>query len=151
MPHHVAQSCVTFLSHMGHDATSFLPNKAGIGCAGVAGDKLTLNYHGQGHCVSGISYKMSFFGTPSTSAPVTTTPAEKDIEVPEPPSDSISSLAFSPVADYLAVGSWDNNVSGLLSWVDAPVLIINIRFESMKWVPMGRHRGRRCMGTRDQY
>ncbi|GBE88270.1 Poly(A)+ RNA export protein [Sparassis crispa] len=52
---------------------------------------------------------MSFFGTtPSTStAPP---PPEKDIEVTDPPGDSISSLAFSPVADYLAVGSWDNNV-----------------------------------------
>lgn len=44
---------------------------------------------------------MSFFGTA----------AEKDIEVTEPPSDSISSLAFSSAADYLAVGSWDNNVA----------------------------------------
>jgi len=41
------------------------------------------------------------------------TPAavEKDIEVVNPPPDSISCLAFSPVADFLAVGSWDNNVS----------------------------------------
>ena len=36
---------------------------------------------------------------------------EKDIEVVDPPPDSISCLSFSPVADYLAVGSWDNNVS----------------------------------------
>ncbi|KAH7913204.1 WD40-repeat-containing domain protein [Hygrophoropsis aurantiaca] len=52
---------------------------------------------------------MSFFGGGTTS---TTTPAvaDKDIEVPEPPADSISSLAFSSAADYLAVGSWDNNV-----------------------------------------
>lgn len=54
---------------------------------------------------------MSFFGANTTStAPAA--PAEKDIEVPEPPTDSISSLAFSPAADYLAVGSWDNNVRG---------------------------------------
>lgn len=52
---------------------------------------------------------MSFFGTnTATTAPAA--PAEKDIEVPETPTDSISSLAFSPAADYLAVGSWDNNV-----------------------------------------
>lgn len=44
---------------------------------------------------------MAFFGAA----------AEKDIEIPEPPSDSISSLAFSSAADYLAVGSWDNNVA----------------------------------------
>jgi hypothetical protein len=50
---------------------------------------------------------MSFFANASTSAT-----AEKDVEVADPPTDSISSLAFSPQADYLAVGSWDNNVSG---------------------------------------
>jgi len=33
-----------------------------------------------------------------------------DVEVSDPPSDSISAMAFSPVADYLAVASWDNNV-----------------------------------------
>ncbi|VDB96567.1 unnamed protein product [Peniophora sp. CBMAI 1063] len=37
-------------------------------------------------------------------------PAKKDVEVANLPEDSISSLSFSPVADYLAVGSWDNNV-----------------------------------------
>ena len=53
---------------------------------------------------------MSFFGAAGAStAPAPT--ADKDIEVPEPPSDSISSLAFSSAADYLAVGSWDNNVA----------------------------------------
>ena len=50
---------------------------------------------------------MSFFGaTTSTTA----APSDKDIEVADPPPDSISTLAFSPQADYLAVGSWDNNV-----------------------------------------
>ncbi|PCH42139.1 WD40 repeat-like protein [Wolfiporia cocos MD-104 SS10] len=54
---------------------------------------------------------MSFFGTPSSSTTVgASTPDAKDIEVAEPPTDSISSLAFCPQADYLAVGSWDNNV-----------------------------------------
>ncbi|KAE9408488.1 WD40 repeat-like protein [Gymnopus androsaceus JB14] len=33
-----------------------------------------------------------------------------DIAISNPPSDSISSLAFSSKADYLAVGSWDNSV-----------------------------------------
>ncbi|THH18128.1 hypothetical protein EW146_g2802 [Bondarzewia mesenterica] len=55
---------------------------------------------------------MAFFGAASTSSNVAsgTTTAEKDIEVIDPPPDSISSLSFSPLADYLAVGSWDNNV-----------------------------------------
>ncbi|KAH9029831.1 Poly(A)+ RNA export protein [Lactarius pseudohatsudake] len=52
---------------------------------------------------------MAFFGASSTSANVSST-AEKDVEVSDPPPDAISSLAFCPVADFLAVGSWDNNV-----------------------------------------
>jgi WD40 repeat protein len=35
----------------------------------------------------------------------------KDIEVVQPPSDSISDLAFSPLANFLAASSWDNQVS----------------------------------------
>jgi mRNA export factor len=56
---------------------------------------------------------MSFFGGASTSggANVTTATADKDIEVADPPTDSISSISFSPAADYMAVGSWDNNVN----------------------------------------
>ncbi|KAH7928359.1 WD40 repeat-like protein [Leucogyrophana mollusca] len=52
---------------------------------------------------------MSFFGRAATT-PNLAIPEPRDIEVPEPPSDSISSLAFSSAADYLAVGSWDNSV-----------------------------------------
>lgn len=33
-----------------------------------------------------------------------------DRRVPEPPSDSVSSIAFSPIADLLSVASWDNKV-----------------------------------------
>ncbi|KAF8640220.1 hypothetical protein AX16_010117 [Volvariella volvacea WC 439] len=56
---------------------------------------------------------MSFFSNPATTTtvgPAASSSAEKDIEVPEPPTDSISSLAFASSADYLAVGSWDNSV-----------------------------------------
>jgi mRNA export factor len=53
---------------------------------------------------------MSFFVANSTAANVSSAP-EKDVEVADPPPDSISSLSFCPVADFLAVGSWDNNVS----------------------------------------
>ena len=35
----------------------------------------------------------------------------KDLEVTQPPSDSISKVAFSPNANYLVAASWDNNVS----------------------------------------
>lgn len=51
---------------------------------------------------------MAFFGSTSTTLAA---PTDKDVELVDPPPDSISSIAFSPAADYLAVGSWDNNVS----------------------------------------
>jgi mRNA export factor len=53
---------------------------------------------------------MAFFGSAATSNNASTEP--KDAELVDPPSDSISSLAFSsaPQSDYLAVGSWDNQV-----------------------------------------
>ena len=44
------------------------------------------------------------FGVPSTHNPM------KDFEVQQPPDDSISKIAFSPNANYLIAGSWDNNV-----------------------------------------
>lgn len=56
---------------------------------------------------------MSFFSTGSSSAVTNTSaaaPAAKDIEVSDPPPDSVSSLAWSPQADFLAAASWDNNV-----------------------------------------
>ncbi|KAG6883921.1 hypothetical protein C0993_002837 [Termitomyces sp. T159_Od127] len=55
---------------------------------------------------------MSFFGAQNTAtASSTTSAADKDVELAEPPTDSISSMSFSGQADYLAVGSWDNSVS----------------------------------------
>ena len=35
----------------------------------------------------------------------------KDIEIQNPPDDSISKVAFSPNANYFVASSWDNNVS----------------------------------------
>ncbi|KAJ6460414.1 WD40-repeat-containing domain protein [Mycena vitilis] len=52
---------------------------------------------------------MAFFNS-STSNPAPAPAAEKDIEMSDPPTDSISSVSFSSQADYLAVGSWDNSV-----------------------------------------
>ena len=51
---------------------------------------------------------MSFFNPGTTGTTTATEP--KDVEVADPPADSISSLAFSSAGEYLAVGSWDNNV-----------------------------------------
>lgn len=53
---------------------------------------------------------MSFFGAKSTLKPAVNEAIANDVEVPNAPQDSISALAFSPVADYLAVASWDNQV-----------------------------------------
>ncbi|KAF5342084.1 hypothetical protein D9611_001906 [Ephemerocybe angulata] len=53
---------------------------------------------------------MSFFGSSAATAVTNTASGEKDVEVSEPPTDSISSISFSPAAEYLAVGSWDNSV-----------------------------------------
>jgi mRNA export factor len=52
---------------------------------------------------------MSLFGN-AASGSTTNAATDKDIEVSDPPTDSISSLAWSSQADYLAAGSWDNNV-----------------------------------------
>ena len=51
---------------------------------------------------------MAFFGA---SKPPTVALADQDIEVVEPPNDSITRVAFSPAADLLAVASWNGEVS----------------------------------------
>ena len=58
---------------------------------------------------------MAFFGNTATTGGVgtagnTSSSPDKDIEVADPPTDSISSISFSSQADYMAVGSWDNSV-----------------------------------------
>ena len=51
---------------------------------------------------------MSFFG-PTATQPATVD-ISGDIQLPQGPDDSISELAFSPVADILSVASWDNKI-----------------------------------------
>jgi WD40 repeat protein len=53
---------------------------------------------------------MSFFGNTNTAPAAPASADPKDIEVSNPPADSISKISFCPTADYLAIGSWDNNV-----------------------------------------
>lgn len=54
---------------------------------------------------------MALFGPPTTRpSNAISTSADKDVEVHQPPGDSISCIEFSSQADYLAVGSWDNSV-----------------------------------------
>ena len=35
---------------------------------------------------------------------------KKDLEVDQPPNDSISKVSFAPNSNYLVASSWDNNV-----------------------------------------
>merc|ERR1712093_51847 len=53
---------------------------------------------------------MAFFGAKAAIKPAVNEAIANDVELSNGPSDSISSLAFSPIADYLAVASWDNQV-----------------------------------------
>ena len=36
---------------------------------------------------------------------------KKDLEIDQPPEDSISKVSFAPNSNYLVASSWDNNVS----------------------------------------
>ncbi|KAI9605422.1 hypothetical protein KEM48_002207 [Puccinia striiformis f. sp. tritici PST-130] len=59
---------------------------------------------------SGSNNNAGVFGSGSSTTTVTTTQDPKDIEVENPPTDGISSIAWSPQADFLAAGSWSNEV-----------------------------------------
>ena len=59
-------------------------------------------------------WKMSIFGSSSAfnfNSNKSGANPNKDIEVQQPPSDTISCLKFSPNANFLIASSWDNNVS----------------------------------------
>jgi mRNA export factor len=51
----------------------------------------------------------ALFGS-SSSTTSTQGDLSKDLALSEPPTDSISEIAFSPKSDHLAVASWDNKV-----------------------------------------
>ncbi|EMC97473.1 hypothetical protein BAUCODRAFT_453387 [Baudoinia panamericana UAMH 10762] len=54
---------------------------------------------------------MSLFGgAAAANANPTQGDLSKDVQVSDPPTDSISDLVFSPASDHLAVSSWDNKV-----------------------------------------
>ncbi|EGP83103.1 poly(A)+ RNA export protein [Zymoseptoria brevis] len=50
------------------------------------------------------------FSSANSAANPTQGDLKGDVEVANPPTDSVSALRFSPAADYLSVSSWDNNV-----------------------------------------
>ena len=57
---------------------------------------------------------MSFFGAGAAAASAgstnTTGDISKDVQLNQPPEDSISDMRFSPTSDHLAVASWDKKV-----------------------------------------
>ena len=57
---------------------------------------------------------MSFRFAPSKPAAAKASPnacdVSADVQVPDGPPDTVSAMAFSPTADFLAVSSWDNSV-----------------------------------------
>lgn len=55
-----------------------------------------------------------FGGTVNPLAAQPTLTDFPDVDLVSPPPESISTIAFSPVADYLAVGSWGPDVSPLV-------------------------------------
>lgn len=90
---------------------------------------------------------MAFFSNtnPTSVTSTNSTSGDKDIEVSDPPSDSISSLSFSGQADYLAVGSWDNSVRNLLLLCKVGSYnLSSARFEFMRSAQGVKHKARRC-------
>ena len=89
---------------------------------------------------------MSFFNATTTTTN-TSTAAEKDVEVVDPPTDGISTLSFSSQADYLAVGSWDNSVGAEIRYLNNffySLMDVYRRSASMKLERMDRRRERLC-------
>jgi mRNA export factor len=52
----------------------------------------------------------TLFGSAASSAANTQGDLSKDVEIKQGPTDSVSEIAFSPKADFLAVSSWDQKV-----------------------------------------
>ena len=53
---------------------------------------------------------MALFGGSSQQSTPTQGDLSKDVQVSDPPEDSVSDISFSSAADYLAAASWDNKV-----------------------------------------
>ena len=83
---------------------------------------------------------MSFFQNSTSNQ------ADKDIEIPDPPTDSISCMSFSGTADFLAAGSWDNNVcTELHLWFIHDVgLNVLYRYEFMKSTTKANPKAKLC-------
>ena len=61
-------------------------------------------------CLSVMSTLFGSAASSSSTASNALGDLSKDVAVKDPPEDSISDLAFSPVTDHLAVASWDKKV-----------------------------------------
>lgn len=51
-----------------------------------------------------------FGGATNTATATLSATTDKDVEIAQPPTDGVSSMSWSSIADFLAVSSWDNNV-----------------------------------------
>jgi hypothetical protein len=91
---------------------------------------------------------MAFFGAATGSTVAATT--EKDIELADPPTDSISSLAWSPAAEYLAAGSWDGQARyiPMCGTTEELTFLACVRLGYGKWVRKDSLRARRCTRTK---
>lgn len=90
---------------------------------------------------------MAFFGR---AAALETKPTGKDIEVSDPPGDSISAISFSSAADYLAVASWNNEVR-LYSALEITCPYRQYRCASTTLTnKMDNRLERQCISIRDQ-
>lgn len=57
-----------------------------------------------------VAFSTMFSGSPSITAKKLGGDRSSDIQLAFPPNDAVSSLVWSPVANHLAVASWDNKV-----------------------------------------
>jgi mRNA export factor len=78
---------------------------------------------------------MSVFGAQTLAASTSQQgSANRDahVEMVDPPTDSVSSISFSPQADFLAVGSWDNSVC-IYSYRSSLQIVFIVQIDSYLW------------------
>lgn len=92
-----------------------------------------------------LHLRMSFLPSGSTSNAAA---SSSGVEVTDPPTDSISSVAFSGAADFLAVGSWNNEVRASFSCRRSQAYLWPTRYDCMKSMRKDRRRGGPSTRTR---
>lgn len=78
--------------------------------------------------------------------------ASQDVDVLDLPTDSISSIQFSPVADFLAVGSWDNSVIAYeLLLIRRDAKFYEHRYACTRSAQMVSHKEKWCCSTQNLF